>query len=157
MAIIPHQPSTVLARLLAFGVLSLGLESCSDGERAASYVLLAPLYVVAAVAKVEIDAENQRSFEEEAQRKQPHPERIPASITDRVDVMGELHADTIDHLLDMTGLAPYRNELFIFRYGTLKQQLWIYYRPNAVLTATFNPFSLQIEGPVKIYKVVPKS
>ncbi|HEX3132072.1 MAG TPA: hypothetical protein VHX44_00650 [Planctomycetota bacterium] len=119
--------------------------------------MLAPLYVVAAVAKVEVDAEHERSFEEEVRRKQPHPERIPESVASRVDAMDDLHADTIDQLLDMTGLAPHRSNLFIFRYGTLNQQLWIYYRPNAVLTATFNPFSLQIEGPIKTYKVVSKN
>lgn len=116
--------------------------------------MVAPAYAIMApwaLAGMAIDQIQEKQLREAARRTRANPERVPIEVANSVSSMGDLTADTIDQLLDTTGLTAYRKDVLIVFLGTTQQDLWIYYRPDAALTARFDPITRRIVGPIKNY------
>ncbi len=112
---------------------------------APGYVLVAPW----ALAKSAVDALTEKDARRQLAQQRADPNRIPPAIAQSIAERSEFTADTLEQLLETTGLAPYQQDVPILSFGTLEQDLWVYYRSDAALNARFDPVARRIIGPIR--------
>ncbi|MBA3698930.1 MAG: hypothetical protein H0W78_08760 [Planctomycetes bacterium] len=112
---------------------------------APGYVLVAPW----ALAKSAVDALTEKDARRQLAQQRADPNRIPPAIAQSIAERSEFTADTLEQLLETTGLVFYQQDVPILSFGTLEQDLWVYYRSDAALNARFDPVARRIIGPIR--------
>jgi hypothetical protein len=142
---------TAFLLCLAWG----GISSCtSRADDIVGIALVAPYYVIAApwiLAGLTANQLEKDEFRRQVEHHGARPDRIPDEVARSVAAMSDVHADTIDQLLDNTGLSAYESDVLIVFFGTVEQDLWVYYHPDAALNARFDPITRRIVGPITNY------
>ena len=137
---------------MALALTWIGLSSCTERDDSKVADALTPELLAPWWLRPESkEAEQAREFHAMAKRSRADPRLIPTETVARVRAMTGIKADSVADLLEVTGLAPHRENLFIVHLGTLDQELWVYYRTDAALFAPFDPVSQKIVGDVKNY------
>lgn len=148
---LPAERLSLLASLVVIFAW-IGLSSCTerdDSEVADAFTceLLSPWWL----RPESTEAELAREFRAMAKSNRADPRRIPTDVVTRVTAMTDIKADSLASLLSVTGLAPYQEHLVVVFLGTLRQELWVYYRNDAALFAYYDPLSRTIVGDVHNY------